>query len=159
MHGTRFMAGTKSNFEEQFSEATRRGEKRLSSDPCAIGARYDRRQRVVIIDLNSGCSLLIPPELAQGLSQASPDELAEVSIRGPGTTVAWPKLDVQFSVTALLSGVLGTRAWMAELTRHAKVAANLRKVRRNGTRSSAHRGTKRVAARSVLRGQRSRSAQ
>ncbi len=116
---------------------TRRGEERMEREPRAIGARYDRRTRKVVIDLNNGCSLLFPPELAEGLCAATPGQLANVRILGPGTTIDWPALDVQFSVTGLLAGVFGTRSWMTELGRaggRVKSAAKSRAARRNGAK-------------------------
>jgi len=139
------MAIRKATFEAQFAAATRRGEERLRREPCAIAARYDRQRRVVIVDLDSGCSLLVPPEFAQGLSDASADQLGQISILGPGTTISWPKLDVQFSVAGLLAGMLGTRAWMAALGRRSKSPAKSRRVSRNGAKRARPRTAKRNA--------------
>jgi hypothetical protein len=103
-----------SEFEQEYLEATRRGEERLRYEPRAVTVRYNRRTRRVVIDLNNGCTLLVPPEQAQGLDAATPAELSDVRLLGPGTTIAWPQLDVQFSITGLLAGSLGTRQWMAK---------------------------------------------
>ena len=78
------MAMSNAEFERQYAEATRRGEKRLHDEPRAVGVRYDRRTRKLVIDLSYGCTLLVPPELAQGLSTASPAELAQVLVRAQG---------------------------------------------------------------------------
>jgi hypothetical protein len=139
------MAMRDSEFERQYAEATRRGERRLQHEPRAVAVCYDRRTRKVLIDLDNGCTLLVPPELAQGLTGASPTKLADVVVLGPGTAVSWPQLDVQFSVTGLLTGIFGTRAWMAELGRaggRVKSAAKSRAARRNGTRGGRPRKTK-----------------
>jgi hypothetical protein len=131
------MAISDAEFERQYAEATRRGERRLQSDPRARAVRYNRRTRKVVIDLDNGCTLLVPPELAEGLRGVSSSALAQVQILGPGTTIAWPQLDVQFSVTGLLAGIFGTRAWMAELGRaggRVKSAAKSRAARRNGAK-------------------------
>lgn len=138
-------------FERQYVAATRRGEHRLAHEPRAVAARYDRRARKVVIELDNGCSLLIPPALAQGLTTAAPADLADVLILGPGTTIAWPRLDVQFSVAGLLAGILGTRAWMAELGRaggRATSPAKSRAARRNGSKG----GRPRKASKSSRRG-------
>jgi len=101
-------------FERQFTTATRRGNKRLAHEPLADAVRYDRRIRKIVINLNNGCTLLVPPELTQGLSEARPSELAQARILGPGTSIEWPRLDVQLSVAGLLAGRFGTEAWMAQ---------------------------------------------
>jgi len=131
------MGMNEAEFERQYGDATRRGDERIEREPRASGARYDRRARKVVIDLNNGCTLLLPPELAQGLRGATPAELANMQILGPGTTVSWPDLDIQFSVTGLLAGVFGTRVWMAELGRsggRVKSVAKSRAARRNGAK-------------------------
>lgn len=134
-----------SEFERQFAEATRRGERRLQHEPRAVAARYDRRTRKVLIDLDNGCTLLVPPELAQGLTGASSAKLADIIVLGPGTTISWPQLDVQFSVASLLTGIFGTRAWMTELGRaggRVKSAAKSRAARRNGAKGGRPRNSR-----------------
>ena len=132
-------------FARQYVEATRRGEEQLSRDPQAIGVRYARRTRKVVIDLDNGCTLLVPPELAEGLTCATAAELAQVRLLGPGTAIAWPDLDVQFSVTGLLAGIFGTRDWMAKLGQpggRVKSAAKSRATRRNGVQGDRLRKAK-----------------
>ena len=132
-------------FARQYAEATRRGEERLGRAPQAIGVRYDRRTGKVVIDLDNGCTLLVPPGLAEGLTCATAAELAQVCLLGPGTAIAWPDLDVQFSVTGLLAGIFGTRDWMAELGRsggRVKSAAKSRVARRNGLKGDRPRKAK-----------------
>lgn len=136
------MAMSEAEFQRQYAEATRRGEERLERVPGAVAVCYNRRTRKVVIDLDNGCTLLVPPELAQGLTDASPGELADVHVLGPGTTIAWPRLDIQFSVTGLMMGIFGTPAWMAELARRAgrtKSSAKAGAAPRTGARNGAPR--------------------
>ncbi len=56
-----------------------------------------------------------PLALAQGLAGASPEDLAEVKLTPLGDGLHWEKLDADFSVPALLAGVFGTAAWMAQV--------------------------------------------
>jgi len=111
------MGMSEAEFKRQYAQATQRGEERLERVPAAVAVCYNRRARKVVIDLDNGCTLLVPPELAQGLTNASPAALSDVRVLGPGTTIAWPQLDVQFSVTGLMMGAFGTKAWMAKLAR------------------------------------------
>jgi Protein of unknown function (DUF2442) len=126
------MVLSNSEFERQFAAASKRGNGRLAKQPVAMTVRYDRRLRKIVINLSNGCTLLVPPELAQGLSEASARELATAKILGPGTTIGWPKLDVQLSVAGLLAGNFGTAAWMDEQQRAASEspAPRLAKKRR-----------------------------
>ena len=69
----------------------------------------------IVINLKSGATYSFPPSLAQGLAGASPKDLAEVEVTPSGDGLHWEKLDADFSVPALLAGVFGTEAWMAQL--------------------------------------------
>jgi len=102
-------------FERQFIEATKRGEQALKEEPRAVAVRYDRKQKRVIIDLVNGATYIFPPALAQGLSEATDEEIADVKILGRGFALEWTKLDVHFSIQGLLSGVFGNKNWMAKL--------------------------------------------
>ena len=102
-------------FERQFAEARRRGEEELEREPLALSVRYDRRRRRVVIELNNGCTFMFPPVLAQGLSGASPADIADVRILGQGQALAWDKLDTHFSIKGLLAGRFGNDAWMAAI--------------------------------------------
>jgi hypothetical protein len=65
--------------------------------------------------LKRGATFSFPPALAQGLAGASPEDLAEVEVTPSGDGLHFLKLDADFSVPALLAGVFGTEAWMAQL--------------------------------------------
>jgi hypothetical protein len=122
-------------FERQFAQATKRGERKLQTEPRAESAHYDARHGRVVIELTNGCVFMFPAHLAQGLRNATARELGEIEVMPYGVALRWPKLDADFTVAGLVAGVFGTRAWMAELgrkggsvTSEAKAAA----VRENG---------------------------
>lgn len=104
-------------FERQFAQATKRGERRLQTEPRAESAYYDTRHGRVVIELTNGCVFMFPSHLAQGLRKASARELKEIEVMAHGVALRWPKLDADFTVAGLVSGIFGTRAWMAELGR------------------------------------------
>lgn len=79
----------------------------------AVSTRYDRRTGRVIVNLNTGIQLAFPARLAEGLANASPEDLAEIEISPAGLGLSWPRLDVDLYVPALLQGVFGTKNWMA----------------------------------------------
>jgi hypothetical protein len=103
--------------ERQHRLAVRRGRESMKSEPSAVGAYYDARADRIVVELNNGCSFIFPPELAQGLRGASRSDLAEIEVMPTGYALRWPRLDADFTVTGLLAGIFGTRAWMAELAR------------------------------------------
>ena len=76
-------------------------------------ARYNRRRGCVIVQLSTGVEVAFPATLAEGLADASPEELAEIEISPTGLGLHWPRLDADLYVPALLQGVFGSRSWMA----------------------------------------------
>jgi hypothetical protein len=80
---------------------------------CAITARYDRRTARVVVGLANGVHVTFPVHLAEGLSEASPDDLVEIEISPGGLGLHWPRLDADVYVPALLQGVFGSPRWMA----------------------------------------------
>lgn len=81
--------------------------------PLAVSARYDRRKRRVVVSLNNGVELALPPEAIEGLAGAAYAELAQIEITPTGLGLHWPRLDADVYLPALLSGVVGSRRWMA----------------------------------------------
>ena len=104
---------TEAEIERQITEATRRGAEELRTEPLATSARFDRRSRCVVIELNKGSTLSIPVDLLQGLVGASLKDLSRIEIPNPGCEIEWPALDQQFTIQGLLAGRFGTRRWMA----------------------------------------------
>ncbi|WP_156119763.1 DUF2442 domain-containing protein [Leptolyngbya sp. KIOST-1] len=84
-------------------------------EPRAIDASYDAQNRSIMVRLNNGAIFSFPPDIAQGLSGAAPEDLAMVEVTPSGTGLHWEKLDADFTVSGLLNGVFGTRAWMTKL--------------------------------------------
>ena len=110
----------------------------LGFEPRAKRARYDRKTGRVLVELTNGCSFAFPARRAQGLEDASDDELAEVTILGLGLGLHWERRDVDLSVPGLLAGLFGTKAWMdkerAERAGSATSPAKAAAARRNGTK-------------------------
>lgn len=84
-------------------------------EPRAESAYYDQSSDRIVIDLKSGATFSFPSSLAQGLAGASPEDLTEVEVTPSGDGLHFLKLDADFSVPALLAGVFGTEAWMAQI--------------------------------------------
>ncbi len=76
---------------------------------------YDQSSVRIVINLKSGATYSCPPALAQGLAGASPEDLAELEVTPSGDGFPREKLDADFNVPALLAGVFGTAAWMAQI--------------------------------------------
>lgn len=112
--------------------AMERGRRAQQSEPRADAARYDKRSKRIIVDLTNGCTFAFPPRMAQGLEAATDEELAEIEILGAGYGLHWEGLDVDLSVPGLLTGIFGTRAYMARRAGQATSPAKAAAARENG---------------------------
>lgn len=117
--------------DRQHAEAVERGKKKLREEPRATAVRYDEKQKRVIVDLNTGATYVFPPRLAQGLSDATDEELADVKILGHGFTLEWTKLDEHFSIKGLLSGIFGNKDWMENLNSNLSERPNGKRKNQN----------------------------
>ena len=81
--------------------------------PRADSAYYDWDSGKITINFQHGASFSFPPEIAQGLTDASPEELAEVEVTPSGALLHWEKLDADLSIP--LAGIYGNKAWMAQM--------------------------------------------
>lgn len=101
------MTGTRSSISERDIDSAEQRMTALREAGYAIYARYDRRTARVIVDLSTDVQLAFPAQLVEGLSGASPDNLAEIEISPAGLGLHWPKLDADVYIPALLQGALG----------------------------------------------------
>lgn len=101
--------------QRQIAEAKEQAVVYCSVEPRAESAEYDRTSGNVVIHLQHGAMFSFPAGLGQGLTGASPEELAEVEVTSSGTGLHWETLDADLSVPALLNGIYGNAAWMANM--------------------------------------------
>ena len=97
---------------EQFEAAKARGEERLHG-PRAESAHYDAGRDRVIVRLATGVEIGFAPRDAEGLQNASRDDLAVIEVEAFGLGIHFPRLDADLYVPALLEGLLGSKSWMA----------------------------------------------
>lgn len=96
--------------------------------PRATGVRYNTRSRRIDVELSNGMALSVPARHIEGLQKATAAQLKQARIRGRGTALRWDELDADVSVAGLFRGVLGSKAWMAELGRAGGKATSARKA-------------------------------
>ncbi|MBE9111059.1 DUF2442 domain-containing protein [Nodosilinea sp. LEGE 07298] len=105
--------------EAQFLAALRRARdaavQAARIEPQAIDVSYDSQNHLIVVRLNNGAVFSFPPDIAQGINGAAPEDLAMVEVTPSGTGLHWEKLDADFTVSGLLNGIFGTRTWMMEL--------------------------------------------
>ena len=101
--------------QEELAEARKKGEQSLRSEPRATKAWYKSDTREIVLELNNRCTFSFFVDFAQGLKDASDDDLKEVELMPRGSALHWEKLDADLGVTNLLHGRLGSKKWMEEL--------------------------------------------
>jgi hypothetical protein len=90
---------------------------RRSPVPHAISARFDRRSQRVTVRLDTGLEFSFDPSQVKGLAQAAPEDFAGVRVEGVGSTLHFPRLDADYTVSRLLEGFLGPMDWARRETR------------------------------------------
>jgi len=93
--------------------ADERARELQSSHPRALSAGYDRRIGRVVIRLDSRLDIAFSPHDAEGLENASPEQLNPVPISPSGFGIHFPKLDADTYLPAFLEGFLGSKRWRA----------------------------------------------
>jgi Protein of unknown function (DUF2442) len=120
--------------DAQIDAALERGRIAAETEPRAAAARYDAKSGRVIIDLTNGATFAFPSRLAEGLSDADPSDLADIEVLPRGFGLHWPKLDVDYSVPGLVSGIFGTARWMAARAGRGTSKAKAAAARANGAK-------------------------
>lgn len=93
--------------------AFEKGSKRSKRAPLprATSVRFDRRSHRVVVRLDTGLDFSFDPRKAQGLSDAVADDFVGVTVEGVGSTLHFPRLDADYTVSRLLEGFLGPLDW------------------------------------------------
>jgi hypothetical protein len=99
----------------QIEKATRSANVANATEPRAQSAHYDAASGLVVVHLKSGATFSFPSHIAQGLTGAPAEALAEVELTPSGDGLHWELLDADHHVPSLLSGIFGTCAWMSQL--------------------------------------------
>ena len=100
--------------EHQMRAARDRAHELKNHVPPATGASYNPDTGLVCIQLANGIVIGIPAVQVQGLETASIASLSAIRISPSGYGIHFPELDVDLYLPALIEGIFGTKAWMAE---------------------------------------------
>ena len=100
-------------FNEQYKAGVARAEYRLVTGLHIVSARYDRKKRNVVVCLSNNAWFVFPAEIAQGLENATAEQLKKIEVTPSKFGIDFPLLDAQFDITALMQGHFGSRKWMA----------------------------------------------
>jgi Protein of unknown function (DUF2442) len=126
---------SKEELEAQFAQAKAASLEADAVEPRAKSVSFDQCSGLIVIALKNGAFFSFPPDLVQGLRGASAEDLSDIWLDTPGSSVHWDRLDADFSIAGLVAGLFGTKAWMAELGRkggQVKSQAKAESARING---------------------------
>lgn len=102
-----------SDQKDEIEAANERAAARKANTPIAVAAHYDERINRLVIDLDTGLSIMFKPHDAQGLEDAKPEHLSRIEISPSGFGLHFPALDADLYLPGLLEGFMGSRKWIA----------------------------------------------
>jgi|SRR5690606_2190433 len=79
--------------------------------PIPTSVRFDADSGRIVVEFVNGAAFMVPARSLEGLADATDAELAEVELLGE-TGLHWENLDVDYSISGLMSGVFGSRSFM-----------------------------------------------
>lgn len=120
--------------DAEIDAARERGRIADLTEPRASSARYDKKSGRIVVELTNGSTFMFPARLAQGLTDASDDDLAQITLMGDGFALHWETLNEGFTIPGLMAGIFGTRKYMAQLAGRAKSPKKAAAARANGAK-------------------------
>jgi len=121
--------------KEALQKARARASVSSNIHPYGILVHFDPIKGKVVVAFNDGTEFAFPPNLAEGLENATSDQLSKVEITPSGLELRWKSLDVDLSIPGLMSGVYGSKSWMKALAQKGGQSTSKRKskaARENG---------------------------
>ncbi len=97
--------------------------------PRAVSAKFDVRSHRVIVRLDTGLDFSFDPRRAHGLAEARTEDFGGVTVEGVGSTLRFPRLDADYTVSRLLEEFLGPLDWSR---REARAKASRENGKRGG---------------------------
>jgi len=120
--------------DAEIEEARERAEREALIEPRAASARYDAETGRILIELTNGCLFGFVPSAREFLANATPEQLAVVTVPIGGEGLHWEEIDADLSVPGTIAHRLNLAAWapkfMGQRTSEAKSAA----ARANGAK-------------------------
>jgi len=97
--------------ESEYRKANQAAQDRRASG-YAVSVRYDRRSGRVVVRMSTGIEIRFPAYLVEGLSGASPEDLAKIEISPSGLGLHWPSLDVDLYLPGVIAGQFGSTRFL-----------------------------------------------
>lgn len=121
--------------DAELTQAKRRWETERAQRPVPVTARFDAPSGRIVVEFANGAAFMVPARSLEGLTEAADEQLAEVELLGE-TGLHWESLDVDYSISGLMSGVFGSRTFMEAQRRggQSKSPAKVAASRANGAK-------------------------
>ncbi|CDZ70286.1 Hypothetical protein NGAL_HAMBI2610_18870 [Neorhizobium galegae bv. orientalis] len=97
--------------DAELTQAKRRWETERAQRPVPVSVRFDAASGRIVVEFANGAAFMVPARSLEGLTEAEDEQLAEVELLGE-TGLHWESLDVDYSISGLMSGVFGSRTFM-----------------------------------------------
>lgn len=121
--------------DAELSEAKRLWQLERAQRPVPVSVQFDRASGRIIVEFTNGASFMVPAQRLEGLEQATAEQLAEVELLGE-TGLHWESLDIDYTISGLMNGVFGTKAFMEAQRRggQSRSAAKIAASQANGAK-------------------------
>jgi hypothetical protein len=97
--------------DAELTQAKRRWETERAQRPIPVSIRFDAASGRIVVEFANGAAFMVPARSLEGLAEATDEQLAEVELLGE-TGLHWESLDIDYSISGLMSGVFGSRTFM-----------------------------------------------
>lgn len=116
-------------------EAKQRWQAERAQRPTPVSVEFDPVSGRITVEFTNGAAFMVPARALEGLEEASDAQLAEVELLGE-TGLHWEGLDIDYTISGLMSGVFGTKAFMESQRRggQSRSPAKIAASRANGTK-------------------------
>ena len=102
------------------------------TEPRAVSVTYEPKRALILVTLRGGYAFGFPRETVEGLQDATPKQLGTARISPSGDGLHWDDLDVDVSLTGLMSRALNLREWAPRIMGQVRSEAKASAARRNG---------------------------
>ena len=97
--------------DAELTQAKRRWETERAQRPVPVSVRFDAASGRIVVEFANGAAFMVPARSLEGLEEATDEQLAEVELLGE-TGLHWESLDMDYSISGVMSGVFGGRTFM-----------------------------------------------
>lgn len=121
--------------DAELAAAKLRWETERAQRPIPVSVRFDRGSGRILVEFTNGAAFMVPARALQGLEDANDAQLAEVELLGE-TGLHWESLDTDYTISGLMNGVFGSKAFMEAQRRggQSRSPAKIAASRANGAK-------------------------